>query len=212
MAGKEKIPLEDKPVEELTDLELNVLATRKQITEYLNGTAEQMKQVPKLKKELRKLEKKLKVANTPFGRKVLVAIVAIFIVVSCSAFFGESEEEKAARLVDEKAEKVAQSQKEKAEKVTRLKKEKADKNKGFHCLSQWNGSHRELASLTKESLKDPSSFKHIETRIKPVSPKKQHEVFMKYTATNSFGGRVPGSVFAVIDHETCKVLSIINSK
>ena len=201
MAEKEKIPLEDKPVEELTDLELNILATRKQITEYLNGTAEQMKQVPQLKKELKKLESDLKIANTP-GQQILGGIIAILIIVSCTAIvFGESEEDKTARLVKEEAEKVAQ-----------LEKEKAEKKKGYHCLSLYDNSHYKLKSLTKKALKDPSSFKHIETRITPVSPKKRHTIFMKYTATNSFGGRVPGSVSAVIDHETCKVLSIINSK
>ena len=46
-------------------------------------------------------------------------------------------------------------------------KEQQEREKGFHCLSGWNGSHREFVRQTKRMMKDPRSFDHIETRVSP---------------------------------------------
>lgn len=60
--------------------------------------------------------------------------------------------------------------------------------KGFHCLSAWDGSNRDLVARVKAKLRDPGSFEHVETRIGPVDSDGRHRVFMEYRARNGFGG------------------------
>lgn len=84
------------------------------------------------------------------------------------------------------------------------------KQKGFHCLSQWDGTHRRLIADFKPTLRDPASFEHIETKITPVN-NGQHTLFMKYRAKNAFGGYVINDLVAKIDHDTCRATVIANN-
>ena len=85
---------------------------------------------------------------------------------------------------------------------------KADeKRKGFHCLSPWDGSDRDVVRLVKKDLRDPDSFEHDETRISPENQGK-HLLVMIYHAKNGFGGYNKAAVTAILDHETCRVISI----
>jgi hypothetical protein len=83
---------------------------------------------------------------------------------------------------------------------------KEERRKGFHCLSPWNGSHRQTVELIKKNLKDPKSFEHIETRITPVE-NGNHVVFTKYRAKNSFGGYVVETQPSAISNATCQLLN-----
>ena len=82
----------------------------------------------------------------------------------------------------------------------------ADKNKGFHCLSDWDGSHSTLKSSVKSVLRNPSSFEHIETRIGPVNENGQHFVSMRYSAENGLGGTNVELATATISNSSCQLI------
>ncbi|MEM9975579.1 MAG: hypothetical protein AAF771_15480 [Pseudomonadota bacterium] len=77
------------------------------------------------------------------------------------------------------------------------------KRKGFHCLSAWDGSHRNFKEDVQASLREPSSFEHIETRITPVNDKGYHVLFMDFRARNGFGGMNLASASAVVKQSDC---------
>jgi hypothetical protein len=98
----------------------------------------------------------------------------------------------------------------KSAKEAAVQKAKAeDKQKGFHCLSGWDGSHRAVVSWVKNNLKDPDSYQHKQTRITPAVDG-VHLLAMEYRAKNSFGGYVIGTVTATVDNASCSA-SIIGS-
>ena len=86
-----------------------------------------------------------------------------------------------------------------------------DRRKGFHCLSSWDGSHRELADAVKVSLRDPRSFEHSETRITPVDADGNHTLMMEYRARNGFGGMNVGQVAATVKNSDCSFQIIVNT-
>ena len=107
-----------------------------------------------------------------------VAIAAIaFIVATTSSCGGETEEER----------------------LTRLER----REKGFHCLSGWDGSHRGLVRQVRDNLRDPDSFDHIETLISPNN-EGIHTVTMKYRARNGFGGMNIETATGVYQNKDCK--------
>jgi hypothetical protein len=81
-------------------------------------------------------------------------------------------------------------------------KAEQDRQRGFHCLSGWDGSNASLVEQVKSQLREPSSFEHISTSIEPdVSGK--HNITMEYRARNGFGGMDVATAEGVVDHETC---------
>lgn len=84
-----------------------------------------------------------------------------------------------------------------------------DRRKGFHCLSGWDGSHREVVDQVKEQLRDPSSFEHDGTRITPVKNRK-HTLIMNYRARNGFGGMNVATAMASVDNATCDATLVAN--
>lgn len=91
----------------------------------------------------------------------------------------------------------------KEERAERARRVLADKKAGFHCLSRWDGSHRELVQRFKSLyLRDPDSFKHIRTRITP-NRGGGHVLYMTYQARNMFGGTNVGYVTATVNNTTC---------
>ena len=93
-------------------------------------------------------------------------------------------------------------------------------------FSSWDGSHEKLVKYTKNNLKDPSSFEHIETKYWPpytdneirVNANSLHQgvytyrVRMRYTATNSFGAKVQGNILAEVSNDNGSVIQIISSE
>ena len=110
-----------------------------------------------------------------------------------------------ARLEKEKAEREARLEKEEAKRKALAQAE--NKRKGFHCLSSWDGSHSAVKRAVENSMRNPDSFDHVETRITPVKDG-QHVLTMKYRGQNGFGGMNLESVIAKIDNKTCKALSL----
>lgn len=81
-----------------------------------------------------------------------------------------------------------------------------NKRLGHHCLSMWDGSARQVIAQVKPSLRDPSSFEHIDTGISPVDDNGKHRLTMTYRARNGFGGISTGLVTATVDNSTCRTI------
>lgn len=99
------------------------------------------------------------------------------------------------------------SEMEAAESQKAKQEEEEKHRKGFHCLSAWDGSQRDLEKYVKDHLRDPDSYEHIETRIAPVSDVGTHNVAMQYRARNGFGGMTIGSATGVITNDGCKLVT-----
>ena len=78
-----------------------------------------------------------------------------------------------------------------------------DKRKGFHCLSDWDGSHRGFASQVKRMMRDPDSFEIVETRVTPISADGTHTIFMQYRAKNGFGGMNVSNALGTFRNSDC---------
>lgn len=77
---------------------------------------------------------------------------------------------------------------------------------GLHCLSDWDGSHRELARAVIDNLNDPGSFEHVETRITKLRDSGTHGIIMTFRANNAFGALVLGNVTASVNGSDCGLL------
>ena len=91
--------------------------------------------------------------------------------------------------------------------------EQSEYNRIAKQFSSWDGSHYKLKAFIKNQLKDPDSFKHLETVYKKTGNGETLIVCCSYTATNSFGGRVRNEVCAetrINDGVIIKVLSGLN--
>jgi len=119
----------------------------------------------------------------------------------------EIAQEEAIRLKAKKLEEeAAKAEAERLEKKRIAKAEAAEeKRKGFHCLSPWDGSHRDFKQTVKDSMREPDSFEHIETRITPVNAEGYHRVLMKYRARNGFGGINVGEALGLVLGSNCAV-------
>ena len=119
------------------------------------------------------------------------------------------EEQKQLAIAERKAkeenEKIQKAERQRLAKV----KADADAQKGFHCLSGWDGSHSGLKRAVKNAVRDPKSFEHIKTLVWPKSPTGTHTVAMTYRAKNGFGGYVVEKQSAVISHYDCSIINFI---
>ena len=95
---------------------------------------------------------------------------------------------------------------EAALKAERERKEAERKEKGFHCLSPWDGSHSNFEDLLKRGLRDPDSYEHIETRVTRKGSDGLHTLYTRYRAKNGFGGFVVGEATGKYDSQ-CHVVS-----
>lgn len=124
-----------------------------------------------------------------FAFLLTLCTAALLLMSYCSNKRAESNEQQ--KIVD--AEAAAEQSKENAE----------NRRKGFHCLSVLDGSNIAVVEAVKRSLRNPSSFEHIETTITPVDKKGVHHLMMSYRAQNGFGGMTVGRVLARVDPTTC---------
>ncbi|WP_412557566.1 hypothetical protein [Thalassospira sp. MIT1370] len=99
------------------------------------------------------------------------------------------------------------AKREALETAARAAEKAEDRRKGFHCLSAWDGSQRDLERYVKDHLRDPDSYEHIKTLISPVSDIGTHNISMQFRARNGFGGMTIGSASAVITQEGCKLVT-----
>lgn len=79
----------------------------------------------------------------------------------------------------------------------------ADRQKGLHCLSDWDGSNRSTVRQVKDRMRNPSSFEHVETEIYG-NDNGEHGLWMTFRAENGFGGMNVERIYARVDHETCE--------
>lgn len=98
------------------------------------------------------------------------------------------------------------------EKAAQLKAAE-DKSAGTHCLSPWDGSNRSLKTIVQNGARNPDSFEHIDTRIRPAvasdkTGRLEHPVVMRFRAENGFGGMNVGVAVASVDNETCQATLI----
>lgn len=79
-----------------------------------------------------------------------------------------------------------------------------DRNRGFHCLSVWDGSNRDTVRQIKVGLRNPGSFEHVKTEIYGLDETSgEHGAWMTYRAENGFGGMNVERIYARINHESC---------
>lgn len=69
-------------------------------------------------------------------------------------------------------------------------------------FSVLDGSNKQLVAKIKPLLKDPDSFKHLETKFTEPDSDGNVHVRMTFTATNSFGGRISYTATADINIKT----------
>lgn len=96
-----------------------------------------------------------------------------------------------------------------ADKLVAKQKEEYEKRKADfeeHCLSSWDGSHRELAKTVKNNMNDPDSFEHVETSYRLYND--YAVVIMRFRGKNAFNGTVLNSVTGKINLNDCSVISI----
>ena len=93
------------------------------------------------------------------------------------------------------------------EAARRESQEALDKQRGFHCLSTWNGSHIRLVQAVKRQLDDPGSFKHDRTKVTPVDEAGRHRLVMRFRANNEYGALVLHDVEAVYRNRDCSVVT-----
>lgn len=81
---------------------------------------------------------------------------------------------------------------------------------GQVCADGPNDLNTALELNVKRTLKDPDSFDHIGTVIKPSGDGVHYDALMRYRAKNSFGGYVMGTVLGklyVSEPNVCEVRS-----
>lgn len=130
----------------------------------------------------------------------------------------EREKAKQVRILEDaaaskraKEAKVAEDKRLADEKALANAKAAEERKSGFHCLSSWDGSHRALINALKDSLRDPDSFQHVETRITPTDAKGNHMLLMKYRAKNGFGGMNVGQLAAIVKDADCSFEIVANN-
>lgn len=124
------------------------------------------------------------------------------------AEYQAKREREAQRIEQERSEAKAREEQERRE--AKAREEQEERRKRFHCLSAWDGSHQTFKLAVRDSMRNPPSFEHMETRITPVNEKGQHTLLMKYRAENGFGGMNTGVATGLVDSKTCRatILSI----
>lgn len=87
-----------------------------------------------------------------------------------------------------------------------VEKREEKKLQGLHCLSLFDGAHRELVDAVRARLRDPDSFEHISTFVTRVSVDGTHSATMRYRARNGLGGMDVEAARGMYSHADCKLL------
>ena len=99
----------------------------------------------------------------------------------CIPLFTESDEEKTERL--------------------------EDREKGFHCLSAWDGNHDGFEDVVRGYLEDPDSMSTINTLV-GRNINGRHQITMNFTAENLFGGTERLTAKGYFDNATCDIVEL----
>ena len=85
-----------------------------------------------------------------------------------------------------------------------IKKERIEKQ-----FSLWNGAHNNLTEAIKESMNDPKSYEHVETRY--IEFTDYLTVTTTFRGKNAFGGVVKQTVVAKVDLDG-NILEILSTE
>jgi len=132
-------------------------------------------------------------------RYVFLALVA-FVIYAVATAEPPTPEELAAReaaAAEREAERAA-------ERAAEVLADAEERSKGFHCLSSWDGSHRDFRDAVKSMMRAPDSFEHIETRVTPVANDGTHTILMEYRAQNGFGGMNVATAVGTYRNSDCR--------
>lgn len=81
------------------------------------------------------------------------------------------------------------------------------------CRSSWDGSFHPVKQLLKNSMKNPASFEHVETKIIAASTEKDFIIFVtKVRGTNSFNAVVTQMYKVDLKISTCEITDISEIK
>lgn len=130
------------------------------------------------------------------GAAALLVALAGGVVAFCNREFADSERIETEQMAAEHKEEAARYQ-------ARVKS-------GQVCADGPNDLNTALELSVKRSLKDPDSFEHIGTVIKPTGDGANYDALMRYRARNSFGGYVVSTVFGKLylsEPSVCEVRS-----
>ena len=105
-------------------------------------------------------------------------------------------------IVNSKSTPEEQAQ-QKEEAALLVKKNAERRQKGFHCLSNWDGAHGLVKNKIERTLREPDSFEHVETKITPIDAYGNHTLHMTYRAKNGFGGVNVETAIATIKNSNC---------
>ena len=78
-------------------------------------------------------------------------------------------------------------------------KKSINQKKLYKQFSSLNGSHRETTRLIKNSMNDPESYEHIETRFRVNSDTTTITVYTKFRGKNAFGALVINEATTLFD-------------
>lgn len=131
-----------------------------------------------------------------------------------AAILAEQEARRVQQAAEAEAERAREAEEAaavEAERHAREQQEREDeRRRGFHCLSAWDGSHRDFRHAVRDRMREPDSFEHIETRVAPVDEDGMHTIIMQYRARNGFGGMNVGTALGQYRNSDCSftILSI----
>ena len=111
---------------------------------------------------------------------ILGGLLALLFLV-CIPIFTESEEEKTDRL--------------------------EEREKGFHCLSAWDGNHDGFEDVVRQRLNDPDSMNTINTLV-GRNINGRHQITMNFTADNLLGGTERLTAKGYFDNATCDIAEL----
>ena len=107
-------------------------------------------------------------------------------------------------LVKSQQDSIDNIQKQQEQLADELKKRKEEIEKQF---SSWDGAHIGLTRIIKESMNDPDSYEHIETRFADKGD--YILVITQFRGKNAFGGKVVNIIKAKVDFDG-NVIEVIN--
>jgi len=109
---------------------------------------------------------------------------------AASAKYGAQWKERMAVLAEQEKQAAALKAEQAAEASRRAARQQMIESQ----FSQWDGSHRALEKIIKESMNDPDSYKHVETKYADKGD--YILVVTKFRGTNKFGGVVTNTMRA----------------
>lgn len=84
----------------------------------------------------------------------------------------------------------------------------AEARRGLHCLSVWDGTHREVTAHVRDRLWAPLSLEPLDTRVSPIGPDGTHDLLMRYAAVDRGGRPIRGYAVARFDNRSCAASDI----